>query len=165
MKKTYLSINIAVYGLLFICAAAIAQSGSPEVSAANNDWPMFRGNAQMTGVSNTELPEQLDLIWRFQTDDEIVSTAAIVGERVFVASADGHLYALDLASGEQIWKYAANGDIKSSPTVADGTVFFGDGDGMLHAISAENGSLKWQFQTEGEIISSVNISGEWLVFG
>src|SRR5579862_1696133 len=42
------------------------------------DWPVFRGNALQTGVASSELPEKLEILWKFEAG-EFEGTAAIAG--------------------------------------------------------------------------------------
>ena len=66
-------------------------------SSPGADWPLFRGDARMTGVSSSKLPDKLDERWTFKCKDAVESAPAIADGVVYVASADKHLYALDLA--------------------------------------------------------------------
>ena len=50
-------------------------------------------------------PRPADVLWTFPTKQRVDSSPVIVGQRVFVASADGRFYALDLQSGEELWQY------------------------------------------------------------
>ena len=53
------------------------------------DWTSFRGNPQLTGVANSQLPEKLELLWTFKAGDMIESTAAIVENVVYLGALDG----------------------------------------------------------------------------
>ena len=75
--------------------------GSLLTSAAAADWPLFRGNALQTGVVDEALPDKLEVRWKVTLKDGIESTAAIVKDTVYVGCFDGHLYALDLATGKE----------------------------------------------------------------
>src|SRR5262245_35922297 len=60
-----------------------------------DSWPMFRGDALLTGVSPKSLPDDLRVLWKF-TREEAFTAAAAIGENiVFVGCDDEHLYALD----------------------------------------------------------------------
>ena len=87
---------------------------------------MFRGDPQLTGVARCSLPEDLAVLWTFETQDPITSTAAIVDGVVYVGSMDEYFYALDLKSGKLKWKYKAMGAVQSSPLVVGSLVVFGD---------------------------------------
>lgn len=145
-----------------IVAAFITAAAAP---ASASDWSRFRNDAQLTGVTDGALPDDLQPLWSFQADTGIESTAAIVGSTVYVASLDGNLFALDLESGARKWTYAAGDAIKSSPTVLDGVVYFGDESGTLHAVDAAGGGRRWTFAAGAGIVSSPNYAAGRLLFG
>jgi outer membrane protein assembly factor BamB len=126
--------------------------------ALGADWPLVRGNPALTGVADEALPGDLAPVWTFEAGDAIEGTAAIGGGTVFVGSLDGHLYALDLATGALRWKIAAGAEVKSSPSLKDGVVYFGDESGKLHAVEASTGKPRWTFQTDGGVTSGVNFA-------
>ena len=129
-----------------------------------NDWLIFRGNPQLSGVSSASLPQNLEPLWTFQTGEGFESSAAIAGGVVYATSLDSNLYAIDLSSGKLKWKYRAT-ETKSSPAVSKGVVYFGDATGVFHAVDASTGKRQWTFKTDGEIISSANFAGERVLFG
>ena len=129
------------------------------------NWVSFRGNPQLTGMADSELPDTPQLLWTFQAGDMIESTAAVVDGTVYVGALDGILYALDAETGEKKWTYQTNSSIKASPAIHGSVVYFGDGDGVFHAVDINTHAMKWQFQTEGEIISSANFAGDRVLFG
>ena len=134
-------------------------------NATLGNWKSFRGNPQLTGVADSLLPDNPQLLWTFQAGDMIESTAAIVDGTVYIGALDGILYAIDARTGEKQWTYQANGSIKASPAIHNGIVYFGDGDGVFHAVDISTRKMKWQFSTEGEIISSANFAGDRVLFG
>ena len=134
-------------------------------NATLGNWASFRGNPQLTGVSDSELPDNPQLLWTFQAGDMIEATAAVVDGTVYVGALDGILYAINAETGEKRWTYQTNSSIKASPAIHDGIVYFGDGDGVFHAVDIDTHAMKWQFQTEGEIISSANFAGDRVLFG
>ena len=148
--KTYLTVFVL---LLFVVHPVIA------------DWTSFRGNPQLTGVTDAQLPEKLELLWVFQTGDMIESTAAVVDGTVYLGASNGILYAIDAQTGKSTWDYEATDSIKSSPSVKDGIIYFGDSGGIFHAVDIATRKMKWQYTTEGEIISSANIAGDRVLFG
>jgi len=96
--------TVAVHGLVDV---ATEKSGSP----AAVDWPMFRGGPALLGVASVQLPEQPALLWSFKTKGPVRSSAAIAGERVFIGSDDGQLYALDLNKSNKLWSFKTGGAI------------------------------------------------------
>ena len=124
------------------------------------DWTSFRGDA---GADRRGRPRRcrasLKPLWTFEAADGFEGTAAIVGGTVYVGSLDGHLYALDLATGKLRWKYTAGGEIKSSPAVAGGMVYFGDETGTFHAVDAATGKAALDVQDRRRRHLSPTISG------
>jgi outer membrane protein assembly factor BamB len=129
------------------------------------NWVSFRGNPQLTGVSDSELSENLRLLWTFQAADMIESTIAVVDGTAYVGALDGFLYAIDAQTGEKRWTYQTSGSIKASPSVDKGVIYFGDSEGVFHAVDIASQHTKWQFRTEGEIISSANFVDDRVLFG
>lgn len=131
------------------------------------DWPVFRGDALMSGSGTAKLPDQLEVKWEFDPktkDGGIEGAPAIAGGVAFVASLDKHLYAIDLATGKEKWKVKL-GAMKASPAVKDGRVFVGDLDGRFHCVSAADGKPLWKFEAEGEIQAGANFHGPNVLVG
>ncbi len=128
------------------------------------NWISFRGNQQLTGVAESQLPDKLDLLWTFKTDG-IESTATIYDGTVYVTALDNNLYALNAQTGKRKWSFNAKAPIKSSPTISDGVIYFGDETGIFHAVDINTHEKKWQYTTEGEIISSANFIDNRILFG
>ena len=120
------------------------------------DWPMFRGAPDMRSVARGSLPDALALVWTFKTEDAVRSSAAIAGGRVFVGSDDGHLYAIDLASGKRVWAFKTGDTVEASPLVLGGIVYVGSSDGFLYAVDAAAGTLKWKYETGDKILGAAN---------
>jgi outer membrane protein assembly factor BamB len=91
--------------------------------SAADEWPQFRGNPQLTGVTAAALPATLKLLWTYEAGESIESSAAISGGTVYVGSQSADLIAIDLATGKAKWKYKVKEGIgESSPAVRDGVV-------------------------------------------
>ncbi|MEP6501934.1 MAG: PQQ-binding-like beta-propeller repeat protein [Betaproteobacteria bacterium] len=111
----------------------------------------FRGDAAHTGVYAAPAKAPVgQLKWRFHTGGPVVSSAAVVGDTVYVGSGDHQVHAIDARTGLQRWKFATRGRVSSSPAVVDGVVYVGSYDGKVFAIDAASGRQKWVFATEGE---------------
>jgi outer membrane protein assembly factor BamB len=59
----------------------------------------------------------------------------VVGQRVFVGSDDGNLYALDLATGGERWRFEAGGAICASPAVGEGCLVIGTEQGVVYCFA------------------------------
>lgn len=150
--------NMMVILLLAAWAAVASDEGG-------KGWPLFRGDPQLTGRAGGNLPQRLEPLWTFQAGDAIESTAAIDSGRVYVASMDGHLYCLELATGKMVWKHKASDAIKSSPAVHRKTVYYGDESGAFYAVDTRTGDQRWTFQADAAIVSSANFAAGRVIFG
>ena len=125
-----------------------------QISGSDN-WPSFRGNAQLTGVSDAKISPPLNLLWSFKTEDAIKSSPVIFNNTIYVGSNDGFLYAIN-AEGKLKWKFNAGSAIEAPPLVLDNVVFVGSLEGVLFAVDATTGKQKWKYVTEGQISGSCN---------
>lgn len=146
---------VGVWSKVVLCAALFASFSFAGV-ATPDSWPMFRGNPSLTGVAPGKLPKELKVAWTFKTEGPIKSSAAIVGGNVFVGSDDGHVYALDLASGKKVWAFKTGGAVESSPLVLGDKLFVGSSDAHLYALNIKDGSVAWKLQTDDKILGSPN---------
>jgi eukaryotic-like serine/threonine-protein kinase len=157
-REYRLSLWIAFW-ILFLISSSSSQL-PPET------WSQFRGGHQLLGVSVSNVPRDLKVLWTYEAGESIESSAAIVGGAVYVGSQSGELACLNLANGSVRWKYKASGPIgESSPCVAGGVVFIGDLNGTVHAVSASNGKGIWTFKTQGEVKSSPVVVGDRVLIG
>lgn len=60
--------------------------------------------------------------WEFVTRGKVDSSPVRVGERVFVGSADGNVYGVDVRMGRELWRYEAGSAILASPAVGAGSL-------------------------------------------
>lgn len=104
-------------------------------------------------------------LWRFETDDWVLSSPTIVGGSVYVGSDDLTVYSIDAETGQKRWQFRADGEITSSPTVVDGTVVIGGKFSNVYALSAETGDEYWRFGTGGAVLSSPAVADETVFVG
>jgi polyvinyl alcohol dehydrogenase (cytochrome) len=139
------------------CASTrpMAPSGA---GASWNGWGAGVGNARFqdakqAGLTAADVPK-LTLKWAFGFPGVLAARAqpTIVGGRLFAASENGTLYALDAKTGCTYWTYAAQGAVRSAPSVgmyksaSGGTryaVYFGDARANAYAVDAETGQQIW----------------------
>ena len=76
----------------------------------------FHGNVARTGVYEKPGPTRFGgLKWTFKAGGAIVSSPAIADGVVYIASLDGHLYAIDQETGKEKWNFKSSRSIASSP--------------------------------------------------
>ncbi|MGM9481560.1 outer membrane protein assembly factor BamB family protein [Roseateles sp. NT4] len=78
--------------------------------------------------------------------DTYLSSPVVAEGRVYFGSSDGHVYALDAASGALVWKQRTGDVVHASPAYADGRIYVGGWDGKLYALDARTGAQVWAFQ-------------------
>ena len=139
-------------------ANPVAQSLSEPVSFGNDNWPIFRGDAALTGRAVGNLPDALEIAWKFQTEDAVRSAPIIANDNVFISSMDKHLYAVDLATGTEIWKFEADDELEASGLYHNGFIYIGSNSGTFYAIRCENREPVWTFKANGKITGSANIA-------
>lgn len=132
--------------------------------AARADWPVFRGNPQMTGAGTAKLPDQLEERWSFKAGSAIEGAPAVVSGIVYFGSFDKHFYAVELATGKLKWKVKL-GAMKASPSVKGERVYIGDMDGRFYSLKISDGSKVWEFEAGGEITSGCNFHGNNVLIG
>ena len=110
------------------------------------------------------------LVWRYDTEGHTLASAkfgfdrrtiqsspAVAGGRVFVGSRDGHLYAIDAATGRLAW--AADHEmswVNSSPAVAGDLVFAGSSDNrFVQAVDVRygQGALAGEHRAAGLVVA------------
>ena len=77
--------------------------------------------------------------------DVFLSSPVVAQGAVYFGSGDGHLYALDAASGELKWKFKTGDVVHASPAYADGVLYVGSWDSFFYAVDAATGKEKWRF--------------------
>ena len=136
-KKIHLEIAIALVLVVLI----LFLSGCDKQSS---DTSMFRANIERTGVYPVGGPTTLNqLMWKFKTDDAVVSSPALSGNVVYFGSMDGYLYAVDIQTGQERWKFETDGifpGVFSSPAISGGVVYFGSDEGF-HAVDVQTVSI------------------------
>jgi eukaryotic-like serine/threonine-protein kinase len=134
------------------------------------EWPIFRGNPELSGISKTTLPDEIKLLWSFKTEDDIKSSPVIGKNRVFIGSNDGFVYALKLSNGKLIWKFDTGDAVEAPPLYLNNAIYIGSLNGLFVALDARTGTVKWKFKTEGQISGSANWfttakKETWIIFG
>src|SRR5262245_27871529 len=153
-------------------------------SALAADWPIHRGNATQTGVSDEKLPDALGIRWEFKTKNAIEGSPVIADGIIYVGSADKHLYAIDLKTGALKWKTPGDGPlfsygmvvfdqtlnklrprnlmgiITSSPGVKGDRIYTGNADGKFFCLNRDTGNVIWTFDTDGQITAAPNFDGD-----
>lgn len=153
---------------------SLAAQGDVPKSQPSTGWHSFRHDLAQTGVATSTLPSELQLLWEVSLGDQILATAAIVDDFVYVPCLSGELVCLDRKSGKKAWAYKTVDVVdknsfapgfKSSPTVAGDSIYLGDEEGVFHAVDRKTGKGRWKYSTGGEIYSSAAVVDGRVIFG
>jgi eukaryotic-like serine/threonine-protein kinase len=123
-------------------------------AAVWNDLVLFGNDAgQLTALKK----DNGKLEWIFQAGKDYAidlwdyfRSAPLAGEnKIYWASGDGHIYALNPQSGEVIWKFNTGAAVHMTPVLKDGKLLIGNFKGQLYALEPDSGTLIWKFQAIG----------------
>jgi outer membrane protein assembly factor BamB len=115
-----------------------------------------------TPVWTYPVPNLIDAGGQTQVS-KVQSSPANDGGRVYVGANNGHMYALDAASGTKVWEQTcgdSRAPVTGSPAVANGIVVIGSEDKKVYWLSADNGSVLKTFVTNGAVGPSPAIDGD-----
>mgnify|MGYP006287340515 CR=1 FL=1 len=136
-------VAVAMLALCILLLANLLGGAGPDSSIARaetdgRDWPAFRGGLARRGaVSDANEPMTAEPVWTWKQDREaFFSSPAIVGNRVYVASAtmkvfnqSGSIYCFDADTGAVVWRAAPKGyrPTFSSPVISGRYLVCGEG--------------------------------------
>ncbi len=108
------------------------------IYAPNNDGSLYA------------LDTKGELIWTFETNEELWAMPLSDGEKVYLGSMGRHIYALDPLSGKQIWvSEDLGGAVVSAMSLDSDVIYAGTVGENLVAVSAANGKILWSAQLDG----------------
>lgn len=85
------------------------------------------------------------------------------GDRVFLASGDGTVAALDADTGERIWRRRLDAALSGGPAAGDELVVIGSRGGRVHALSADTGETLWISGVTSEMLAPAAIGQDVVV--
>ena len=77
--------------------------------------------------------------------DRYGSSVVVDGARLYVASRDKRVHALDAASGRELWTVAAGDIMTATPVVWRDLLLFADFAGKVQAVGAADGRPRWSY--------------------
>src|SRR5437867_4419034 len=184
-KRPFVLATIAVLLATALAFSRIPSSNPTQTfarSAKLNDWPTFRANQSRTGSPDPiDGPASPRILWTFRetafTPGDFSSSPAVVGNRVYVASANidvagrsGFIYCLDATTGQKVWQVPTKQEVYCSPAVVDGRVYVGEGlhentDSLFRCLDAKTGDLLWQFKTSSHAEGPPTVKDGRVYFG
>jgi len=87
-------------------------------------------------------------------------TPVLVGNLLYVASADGDVFALNAETGKVRWKTNLDLPLSGGVGFHDGSLFVGAANGFVLRLDAANGSELWRTSVSGEVLSAPQGNGD-----
>ncbi|MFD1363682.1 outer membrane protein assembly factor BamB family protein [Lentibacillus salinarum] len=92
--------------------------------------------------------ESGDILWKYNTEGEVMPTPVYYDDSVYAATGDKHLYKLDLESGKELHKTEIGSTISmSAPNLTEDTLYVGGSGPLPYEFSAydlTSDTIKWQ---------------------
>lgn len=113
-------------------------------------WPTSEGYLYVSDANDPRV------LFRLETNADIVTSPAEREPYIYIASLDGYLYALDEMTGREQWRYSTGYPIMSSPAIVEAHAYVASIEPVLHCLDAKTGAQLWtlpgasHFATEGK---------------
>ena len=156
------------------CEPATTSTGEAAIRPAASDWAAWGVSLvndryqSEAGFSATQTPD-LKLKWAFGFEGENAAAAnpTIVGDRVFVGSAAGRVYALGLKDGCQHWMFKADGGVRGAVTIGEArtggaSAYFGDLRATVYSVDVVTGEMRWKKKVDDH--RAARISGSTVYY-
>ncbi len=123
------------------------------------EWSHYRADAARSGWTSEPAPAKLSLCWtrrpahppqpawpeeQRMVFDHVFHVVADADRVYFGSSADGKVYALDAATGQERWCFFTGGPVRFAPALWKDRLFAVSDDGCLHCLSKADGKLLWK---------------------
>jgi outer membrane protein assembly factor BamB len=109
----------------------------PTTTGTVVSWPTDSGLLYVCRASPPRV------LFRLETDAEIVTSPSEKAPYLYIASLDGYLYCIDELTGREHWKFSTGRPITSSPAVVGDVAYVASTEPALHAVSIETGLEMW----------------------
>lgn len=160
----WLFLFMGMVGLLAGCA-----DNEDSVDDGNNmSWPLFRGDASLSGYTDRPIPNAPSLLWSYKSGVRTVSSPIVYQGITYWCDKKGHVWGIDM-EGKEVFGYDLATPVEATPMVHDSILYIGRLDGWMSAISLATRDTLWNFETMGQISASPNRVGfegrKAIVFG
>ncbi|MDZ7751235.1 MAG: outer membrane protein assembly factor BamB [Gammaproteobacteria bacterium] len=121
-------------------------------------WMDRGGGRDLPELASVENAIPLQVRWSRDVGDGVGELhsglqAAVAGDRVYGAGADGRVGAYDAATGESVWRVELERPVSGGPAVGDGLVVVGTNKGEVFALDVATGEQRWQAGVSSEVLA------------
>lgn len=127
------------------------------------------GNGRLTeGAKPPEIPAGAVLcldptdgrtVWRFDARDAVFQKPTADGDRVYVGSRDGNVYALRAVDGTEAYRVPMGDPVIAPPTVDGDKLYVASTSGLLKCLAAVDGREVWAFDLKQKTRADVLVLG------
>jgi len=97
--------------------------------------------------------------------DRYGSSVVTDGKRLYIASRDKNLYALDIKTGRELWRVASGDMMTATPALFGDLVIIADLAGGVRAVSSKEGATRWSHDAKLGIGGDVVVAGDRVLLG
>jgi len=99
-----------------------------------------------------------------RAEQPMISSIVVANDRVLVASADNHLYALGTGEGSQQWRFNVGARVQFAPTVQENFVYFVDAQKRTFALQdlGNHYTQVWQKSIPGDALTGLYLANNRL---
>ena len=142
---------LGILALFWGCGGRLGSFGS----GGAMDWQMFRGDAALSGYTETRLPKNPTLLWTYKSESRTVSSPVVHDGVTYWSNSRGRVMGVTL-NGELAFDYDMQTAVSSTPMICDSTLYIGRVDGLMIAISLSEKNVRWEYETMGQVSASPN---------
>ncbi len=154
-------------GMVYLLISCVRNPGYSD-GKESMDWQLFRGDAALSGFTNTPLPEDPVLLWSYKGNTRTVSSPVVDNGTTYWCDKKGQIQGVDI-KGNPVFTYNLNTAVEATPMIHDSVLYIGRIDGFLSAVSLSKKDTLWSFETMGQVSATpntVNFEGrQSVVFG
>ena len=98
-------------------------------------------------------------------DNRIIGGLTLLDGTVYFGMANGRVYAVDAATGQDLWFVESGRDVWSAPVVTDEVVYFGSLDHHVYALDRASGEQLWAKDLGAAVAGTPTLDGDRLYVG
>jgi outer membrane protein assembly factor BamB len=141
--------------LVFLLTGCGGGGGFHGGSTGTSDWPLFRGDASMSGYTDIRLPKNPTLLWTYKSDARTSSSPVVANGTTYWSDKRGHIRGVDM-TGVQVFSYNFQTAVDATPMIHNSVLYIGRIDGVMSAISLSQKDTLWNYETMGQLNASAN---------
>lgn len=103
-----------------------------------------------------------DIRWEYDFETRLSSPPVFDDGRVYQATDDGQLFALDFENGEKIYSLKLGAPIMGGISILE-NIYLADLEGSVYAIEKDAGQIIWESKTDGPIWSAPSVADSFVV--